>query len=301
MNISVAQPTRFKRMFEVLKELYTDLEIQFEHDSFGFKSVDRNRVCLGHLRVNNLAEHFPIYQLEKPVKICINLQQFCTVLHPVKNEHTLSLSVPADQIDQPQELVIVMEDTSQQGGNDADYTGDKRTATIKLSNPEGDEDSIDNLMFERTVQIDSGKLRSYIGDLVGISEKVSVTINDRSMVLYCQSDRMAYDLKIGCRPIEPTPAANALPGPVLTLPGPIEPAQAMTGIYPLNYMKLFVKAQDLSSQVLLSLSNKGPMLWRFVMGEYGILEFFLAPIVTESNGLDAPGTAAPAEEEVLLV
>lgn len=297
MDITVAQPSRFKRMFEVLKELYNDLEIQFDQDGFGFRLVDKTTTCFGHLKVDNRPEHFPVYQLKKPVKICINVAQFCTVLHPLSNDHTLRLKVPDEQIDQPQELIVFMEDMSQSDSDD--FMGDKRSATIKLSNPE-QEDSLEgeNLVFEKTVQIDSNKLRSYIGDLAGMSERVTVTIGDTNMQLYCQSDRLDYHLKIGCKPIvtQGQPALPSTDGKGGDLP---LSAGERTGVYALRYMKLFVKAQDLSGKVLLSLSNEGIMLWRFEMKDYGLLQFFLAPISTEPN-MFGKNQEAPEEEELLV-
>ncbi len=305
MNITVAQPTRFKRVFEVLKELYIDLEIKFDQNGFGFLLVDKFEICFGHLRIPNRPDQFPVYEVKKPLKICVNMARFCTALHPLSNEHTLHLSVPEDQADHPSQLFLQMEDKSEK----PDFLGNERTIVLKLSTPQ-DEDGEDfkNISFDRTMQIDSQKLRSYINDLAGINEKVMVTITDKELVLNCNNESMDYNLKIGCVSM---PQENyvtlkdgaedgeqqqaALPAPVTELSS----KDPVLGVFPFKYMKLFVKAQDLSDNVLLSMSNNGPMLWRFVMENYGVLQFFLAPISVEKSPFDDPIIDAPMDAELM--
>ena len=70
MEISVAQPARFRKIFEVLKELYTDLEVEFTKSGFGFLLEDKTGTAFVHLNVNNRPENFPIYNCPEPLKIC---------------------------------------------------------------------------------------------------------------------------------------------------------------------------------------------------------------------------------------
>jgi len=305
MEISVAQPARFKKIFEVLKELYADLEVEFTSTNFGFLLEDKTGTAFVHLNVLNRPENFPTYVCPQPVKICVSMENFCKLMHPLNNEHTLELRIPPEQAAQPTQLFVEMQDVSQ-------GAGPKRKVAIRLSTAQEEQGHIDGFTFDRTVQIESQKLRNFCNDIAWVNDKIMVSISINEITLRCKGEDTAdYSLTIPCVLM---PDKNrvvldnnkgaaeplALPPSNLAATG-VETKGIVSGIFSLKYMKNFLKAQDLATNVLLSLAIDGPMLLRFEMNDYGVLEFFLAPIQIEDSPFSDTKAATNAMDETLLI
>ena len=287
MEISVSQPARFKKIFDVLKELYVDLEVEFTKQGFGFLLADRSGSAFVHLNVHNTPSNFPIYNCPESVKVCLSMEPFCKLMHPLNNDYTLNLNIKPEEAKQPTELFVRMQDESQ-GTLQPSYKG-----SIKLSSSTEEQRQLDPFTFDRTAQIPSQKFKGYCNDLSWISDRIMVTIKATEIELRCKGDFADVAVQIPCilMPEKNRVVIDNGDTEPLALP-PTETDISTTnvqtegdvrGIFSLKYLKNFLKAQDLAGEVQVSLSNDGPLLLRFEMTDYGILEFFLAPIEIEDS------------------
>lgn len=280
MEISVGQPNRFKKIFEVLKELYGDLEIIFNDKGFGFQLVDRNKSAFAHLDVKKSPENFPVYNCPNELKICLSMDAFSKAMHPLNNEHQLTLKVDEADAQCPTEMLMEF----------CDNSGEHRKIGVKLSASNDEEQPPIDYTFDRTVQIESQKLRNFCADVGWVSEKITVTLKQDEIVLFCAGDLGHYEITVPCvevpqQHINTTHDANALPAPESDITTTTTQTQGnVSGTYPLRYLRNFLKAQDLAPNVKLALANNGPMMVRFeIPPTYGVLQFFLAPLYTEDT------------------
>lgn len=292
MEISVAQPNRFKKIFEVLKELYGDLEIIFNEQGFGFHLVDRSKTAFASLDVKNSQANFPTYRCPNELKICLSMEPFSKAMHPLNNEHQLILKVDDDQADCPTKMTMEFKDSA----------GERRTIGVKLSSSSEDEHQLNDYLLDRTVQIESQKLRNFCADVQWVSENITITLKQSEIELYASGDHGDYRITVPCVEVKQDPkllgdAANALPAPEMDSDITTTATQTkgdVRGTYPLRYLRNFLKAQDLAPIVKLALSSNGPMMVRFEIpgpdgseAGYGVLQFFLAPINTEDTNYTA--------------
>lgn len=286
MEISVSQPARFKKIFDVLKELYVDLEVEFTDLGFGFLLADKSGSAFVHLTVRNTPTNFPIYTCPEPVKVCLSMEPFCKLMHPLNNDYTLNLNIKPEQAKQPTELFVRMQDESQ--ALQPSYKG-----SIRLSSSTEEQRQLEGFTFDRTARIESQKLKGYCNDLSWINNDIMVTIKATEIELRCKGELADVAVQIPCILMPEKNRVvldNAEPEPLALPPteSDISTTNVQTegdvrGIFSLKYMKNFLKAQDLAREVQVSLSNDGPLLLRFEMTDYGVLEFFLAPIAIEQS------------------
>jgi DNA polymerase III sliding clamp (beta) subunit (PCNA family) len=82
------QSKHFKTIFETLKELLIDTNIQWDKDGLKIIDLDNTRVVMIHLRIH--ADKFEDYVCEEPITMGVNLTNLNKLMKTVDNSDTLS-------------------------------------------------------------------------------------------------------------------------------------------------------------------------------------------------------------------
>ena len=92
IELKTVQTNSFKNLFESLKEILTDINIEFSKDGLKIISMDATtQTILVHLKLDN--EKFEYYYCREKIVIGLNLPNFFKIIKTITNNDVLSLYI----------------------------------------------------------------------------------------------------------------------------------------------------------------------------------------------------------------
>jgi len=264
MECKTVQTTVFKNLTEALKDILTDVNIEFnrghsdaekEEDKGSIKIVamDSSQTILVHLKLEGARYEF--YSCKKRIIIGISMMYFYKLIKTISNSNdciTLCISEK-----DPNRLIIKLDNS------------DKNTYTIyklNLMDIKHDDVSIPPQSFENIISMPSVDFQKICRDMSALSDKVEIKNIGNKLIFSCVGDVTEQET-----------ICNEHDG--LTFENGTESFDVIQGFYNLKHLVLFTKCTNLSTNVQLFMKNDFPLIIQYKVGSLGYLKLALAPKV----------------------
>lgn len=243
------QAKHFKTVFETLKELLIDTNIQFTPDGMRIIDLDNTRVVMIHMKLH--ADKFETYFCKEPVTTGVNLADLNKLMKTVDNTDTLTFFL--DKTDYNRLGIRVEND-------------EKRTRTeykLNLLDLDSGKLSIADTVVKTCVVLDSAELNKIIKKMASLSGKVEMKSVGNKLMLTCIGESCTQETIIQDAGSED------------------EGREIVQGVFSLRYLVLFCKCQSFSDKLELYIQNDYPLIIRYANTTLGELKLCLSPMVDE--------------------
>lgn len=247
LEIKTVQSNAIRILFESLKDILTDVNLQISSNGIKIMAMDGSKVAVIHLKLD--ANKFEIFKCQKPMKAGINMSSLHKILKSIKNNDVINFYIKENE---STNLNIKIENT------------EKRTqiiSVIKLLDIDEDILEIPNIEYDSVVTMPSNDFQSYVRDLSIITNEIKIESKDSSFILSGQGDFAGTNIIIG-------ETSNGMT---------LNKQESASGVFFLKYLLLFTKSTNLCTTVELYLKNEYPLILIYKVANLGQLKYCLAP------------------------
>ncbi|KAJ5338674.1 hypothetical protein N7452_005402 [Penicillium brevicompactum] len=240
-----------KRVVDAIKDLVQDCNFDCNDSGIALQAMDNSHVALVSMLLR--AEGFSPYRCDRNIALGINLLSLTKVLRAAQNEDILTLKAE----DSPDAVNLMFESAETDRLSEYD---------IKLMDIDQEHLAIPETEYAATVEMPSAEFQRICRDLNQLSESVVIEANKEGVKFSCNGDIGNGSVTIRQHTNVDKPDQNV----TVNISEPV----ALT--FSLKYLVNFCKASNLSSSVVLHLSQEVPLLVEYGLGS-GHLRFYLAP------------------------
>jgi len=244
-----SQVVQLKLLFDVLKDLLTEVNLCFEETGIKIISLDPGMIGMINASICN----FEKYVCNTPPFYAgVYVSYLYKILRSVNTSHHLECRIRKDT-PKIMELVVT--------------NGDKRTQTvhrIKLLDLDIEEIKIPTVDFEYVISMPSPEFQKYVKELSHVSNLITIRASGKLIQFVCNGD-----LGETCIEISPTPSG-------LNWLHKDTAKETFEGTYFLKYLERFSRGQ-VDSTVEIYFKQDYPLIMRYEM-TIGSLRFCVAPI-----------------------
>lgn len=168
MRLSLAEPKYLKDSISIISELVNEGRFKITKDSIELVAMDPANVAMVIFRL--LSSSFIEYNVEKPIEICVNLNNMKQILKRAKSSDTLVMELSENK------LVMQLRGHT------------TRTFSIPLIELDGSQQKIPELSFPLTIETSSNVLNEAIEDADVVGESVSFIIENKKFLISSKGD-----------------------------------------------------------------------------------------------------------------
>jgi proliferating cell nuclear antigen len=251
--LKTVQSIAFKILMEALKEILTDINLEFDETGITVKSIDNSRTVLIYLKLE--ADKFEKYYCESPRVIGINTLNLFKLIKTMNNNDTLTLYIAKDNISQ---LGIFVEN-----GEKNSYT----RYNLNLIDVDEQDINMPDLVFNSIITMPSNDFQKILRDSHNICDVIEIVSFNNQLTFNLSGEWCSQQTVIG-----ENPAVG------MTYIQSSNADEIIQGRYLLKYLILFTKATNLSASVELYLKNDYPLILKYSIANLGNIKLALAPI-----------------------
>lgn len=237
----IDEPTVLKESVNALSNLLTEAVFKVTKSGIELRTMDAANVAMVDMKL--LATAFRTFEVDKDIEIAVNLSDLTSILKRAKATESITLELKENQ------LHIEMKG------------GTKRSFNIPLLDIK-QEQRVPSLDFPVLIQIKTEAIEDGISDAEIVSDTVILEADPDTFIMRAEGGNRKAELRI-------EKGNEAL----LEL----KAKDHVKSIFPLDYLKKFVKAAKLSQEATLQLGNEYPMRIDFKVLDKIQLGFILAP------------------------
>lgn len=247
VEIKTVQSNAIRILFEALKDILTDVNLQISSEGLKIISMDGSKQAVVNLKLES--NKFEKFYCKNPIRAGLNMTSLYKIIKSVKNSDIITFYILSDS---STKLQIEIENK------------EKKTnilTVLKLLDIDEDILDIPNIEFDTVKTMPSNDFQSYIRELSIITNKVTLESKNNSFSLVGEGDFAETKINVG--------DSNSLD---IT----DHPAK---GTFYIKYLLLFTKSTNLCTTVEIYLKNKFPLILVYNVANLGKLQYCLAPLV----------------------
>lgn len=239
MRLKTVQASAIKSVFDVLKDIISDVNFIFDKSGVYMRTLDNAKVTFINLFLD--ARNFEVYECSERIIAGINITNTFKLLKAISSNDTLEIS-----INEKMEIVI---DNAQKKSN--------TVFRMNLLDINEEDFNLDELKFSVTTILQSVNFQRIIRDMANFSNYVKITRYENKLRLQCVGDFVDQTTELECSE---------------TIDYMIEDE------YSLKYINMFAKATSISANVSIQQEKEGsPVSFKYFIANLGEIQFFLAP------------------------
>lgn len=252
----------FKKLFETLKELYIDVNLECNQNGIKMQAMDNSHVSLVNLNI--FSDFFQHYRCDKNCTLGLNIPFMLKILAVIKEKSTVFLSKDDNENDEMLNIAIIDEE-------EQSSAEDSLEIQVKMMNVTKEQLEIPQAEYPCKCIMKSKKFQDFTKYLFTIGENVRVAIKKDSLVL----STAGSDVKVTKQFTNDMPDVS------------ISCAKAISQEFATRYLVMFARASSLADEVLISLSPSIPISIQFNfkqsnnIQENSHITFFLAPKISD--------------------
>jgi proliferating cell nuclear antigen len=233
-------------LFESLKEILTDVNINFTQQYMKISAMDGSKKAMVHLKLET--EKFEDYYCENDINLGVNMTSLYKLIKTINNNDTISFFVEKDE---PSKLQIRIENS--------DKITTYKYRLLQISNTGF---TIQPKEFESIITLPSSDFQKICRDMNNMgADRVEIKSIDDKLVFSCKGDIADQESIIGS-------GSNVLNGNAL-----------VQGMFSLKFLLLFTKATNLCNTIDIYLANDYPIIIEYSVASLGTVRFLLMPIL----------------------
>ena len=252
IHLKTVQTGSIKNLFESLKEILTDINIEFSETGMKIISMDApTQTILVHLRLNN--KNFEYYYCKDKIVIGLNLPNFFKIIKTITNNDTLSL--------------YINEDNENQIGIKIENYEKNYLTNYFLNLIEVDDQTInvEPPKFESIITMPSSDFNKICKDMINLSDTIEIKSIGSQIIFSCKGDFAEQETIMGETNSGLTYIQNS------------SNTNIIQGYYNLKHLVLFAKCTNMCNSLTIYLKNSFPIVIEFSVGSLGELKLALAP------------------------
>lgn len=251
-EIKTVQSGNIRTLFEVLKEVLNDINIIITPEHFKISEMDSKKMALVHLTLE--ASKFEQYYFTGTKQVLsINTTEFFRLIKNAKNEDTLCFFMDDDE---PYKLGVSMENTT---------TNKKTTYKMNLMDIPPRFFNIEGLEYDCEISIPSALFNDMCKQMNQLHvQNIEIISVDSQIIFKGQGAKSDICVEIGQSDASGTKINRTN-----------ETDNIIQGIFPIEYLVLFAKAQNLCRTVSFYFTNGLPLLLLYSVGSLGTLKYLV--------------------------
>jgi proliferating cell nuclear antigen len=251
--IKSIQGGAIRTLFEVLKEIVHDVNLQFDSTGIKLLTMDGARCALVYLRLR--ADAFEDFSCQGKFNVGVNMGSVFKLVRTCGSHDTITLYIEADNTN---ELGITISNH------------DKNSVTdfkLKLLDVDSEDINIPDVEFDSIVTMPSAYFQRLCRDMLQISDNMTIRSEGERLWLSCNGDFARQETVIG-----PADAGMSLSA---------KSEKRIEGTFSLKYLSLFCKAANLANTTEMFLKESYPIIIKYNVASLGEIRFCLAPKIDD--------------------
>jgi proliferating cell nuclear antigen len=247
MKLRTVKSIAIRVLFESLKEILTDVNINFTKEFMKISAMDGSKKSMVHLKLET--DKFEDYYCENDINLGVNMTNLFKLIKTINNNDTISFFVEKDE---PSKLQIRIENS------------DKITTyRYRLLQIENTGFTIQPKEFESIITLPSSDFQKICRDMNNMgADRVEIKSIDDKLVFSCKGDIADQESIIGSGMNNVT-----------------KEKELVQGIFSLKFLLLFTKATNLCTTMDIYLANDYPIIIEYSVNSLGTVRFLLMPIL----------------------
>ena len=250
MKLTLAEPKYLKESISIISELVTEARFKITKTGIELVAMDPANVAMVIFRL--LASSFVEYEVEKDVRLSLNLNNLKQVLRRAKPNDMITLEVVDNKLD-----VTPKSKT-------------KRTFSLPIIDADEREQKIPDLNFPLTITTNAEQLVEAIEDVDIVGESVSFIGESEKFTVSAEGDMSKAHIEI---PADETTSITTIK------------SEEIKAKYSVEYLKKMIAGGKLSENVTLSFSTDYPLRVEYKVQDRLLLSFILAPRVDNDQAI----------------
>jgi len=245
MYLKTIQANALKVVFEVLKDIITDVNFVFAPDGISLCTLDTAHVTFLTMYLHH--DNFEKYECKTRTLAGLNMLNTFKILKAISGTDTLTMAIghSGETIEMEVENEV------------------KKTITkFKLKLLDINDDIYDkpNIVMDCTTIISSVLFQRIIRDMTNLADNVQITRHGSKLSFKCDGDFVQQETDIDCtETIDYT----------------------ISETFSLKYINMFIKATGICSNIEINQSRNGPISFKYSIANLGYITFFLAPTTND--------------------
>ena len=244
MKLTLAEPKYLKESISIISELVTEARFKITKTGIELVAMDPANVAMVIFRL--LATSFVEYEVEKDVRLSLNLNNLKQVLKRAKPNDMITLEVVDNKLD-----VTLKSKT-------------KRTFSLPIIDADEREQKIPELNFPLTITTNAEQLVEAIEDVDIVGESVSFIGESEKFTVSAEGDMSKAHIEI---PADETTVIQTTK------------AERVKAKYSVEYLKKMIAAGKLVPTVSIQFNKDYPLKLEYKLVDKLMLSFILAPRV----------------------
>jgi len=267
LEVKTVQSAAFRILVEALKEILTDVNIEFtkstDTSSGGIRIMAMNSAnsVLIHLKLDS--HNFDKYEISrKKITIGVNMLSLFKLIKTMSNFDTLTLYIDSDNINK---LGIRIEN------------GEKNSVSnFKLNLLDLDDDDIEvpPTEFQSVITMPSSDFHKICRDMYNIAEFIEIKSVHKKLMFSCKGEFASQETILG-----ETEEGMCVDK---TQDGEGDKGYIVQGVYELKNLVLFTKCTNLCNNIEIFMKNDYPLVIKYTVASLGHIHLCLTPII-ENN------------------
>jgi proliferating cell nuclear antigen len=254
LNLKTVQGNAFKLYVESLKELITEVNIEFDKDGMKIVAIDMSQTVLVHSRLE--AKNFEIYELNtNRLVVGVSILNLFKLTKSITTNDTIGLQI--DQDKNHLNLIIENSEKNQVTRYQLKLI-DLNESEIKIPSPE----------FDSIITMPSSDFQKICKDMSAIAEKIEIKSVDNQLMFSCEGNFASQETIIS----ETNSGMSFLKNN----------NEIIQGLYSLRYLVLFTKCTNLCNSIEMYLKNDYPLIIQYKVANLGSLKLCLAPSIEDN-------------------
>jgi proliferating cell nuclear antigen len=265
--LKTVQAVAFKVLVEALKELLTDVMIEFDATGMKILAMDTSHVVLVHLKLE--ASKFEVFHCDGKISVGLNMLNLHKLIKTINNNNTLSLYIDKDDVNH---LGIKIENTDKNS---------KTSYKLNLLDLDHSDIYVDPTAFTEVVTLPSADFQKICRDMHALADLMEIRSIHNQLIFSCKGDFCSQETVISdaagsaaaATPFTGAGGAAAAAGTAMAG----GTAEIVQGVFSIKHLVLFTKCTNLCSTLELYLKNDYPLIIRYDVSSLGSIRLALAP------------------------
>ena len=251
LDIKTVQTNAMKQLFEALKDILTDANIEFSESGVKMVAMDSTKTVLVHLKLQS--DKFDTFFCKKKTIAGTSMPNLYKILKTINNDDTLTFRMDESDMNK---ISIILEN------------GEKNKVTeyeLNLMDLNEEEISVPPQEFDSIITMPSTEFQKICRDMSNLSDEIEIKSIGSQLIFSCKGDFANQKTVIG-----QTPAG-------VNFKKYNDENAIIQGYYNLKHLVLFTKCTNLCSSIEIYMKNNYPIVIIYSVGNLGKLKLALAP------------------------